>query len=322
MRSGVHIYLCWYLYEVNMQERATMTKRKTLISWVALSLIALIGGCATSAPELRQNAPLMLKAKHVQALPVIDGSGNDEAWKAATALNVTLIGVWGPNMGKSLKATIKSVHTGSHVAFLVRWEDATRNDKTHKPWVWNAEKRTYEQGKEEEDSVALAFEHTGPFTADMLSPVNAVWDLWTWKSTRSDPVGYALDKTHRFSTTKPEGKAKEYPSRAGTPIWIQRPDDSGESAPKSLSAPLEYSGDMVSAYAKTEPSGSGADIRAKGKWENGYWTVELLRKLNTGHPDDTAFDPARTYSMAVAAQDGTGSMDRASAVIRLRFERK
>ena len=296
-----------------------MTKRKTLVLLTALTLV---GGCAAYAPEFRHNAPLTLQAKHVQVLPVIDGQGNDQAWKTATALNFNAVGVWGASIGKSSQVTIKSVYTDSHIAFLMRWEDATRDNRTHKPWVWNAEKKAYEQGKEQEDAMALAFEHTGPFTADMLSPVDAVWDLWTWKATRSDPVGYAMDKTHRYSTAKPEGKAKEYSSRTGSPIWIQRPDDAGESTAKSLPAPSEYSGDVLPAYAIRNPAGSGADVRAKGKWENGYWTVELLRKLNTGHPDDTAFDPARTYTMAVAVQDRTGDMDKSSAIVRLGFERK
>ena len=314
MRGGVYTYTFR-----NIAEKITMAKRKPLV-W--LTAITLVGGCAAYAPESRQNATLKLEAKRVQALPVIDGQGNDPAWKTALALDLNAIGVWGTSVGTSAKVTIKSVHTDSHIAFLVRWEDATRDDKAHKPWVWNAEKKAYEQGKEQEDAMALAFEHTGPFTADMLSPVDAVWDLWTWKATRSDPVGYALDKTHRYSTIKPEGKAKEHRSRTGTPVWIQRPDDSGESTQKSVKAPLAHSGDVLAAYAIKEPAGSGADVRAKGIWENGYWTVELLRKLNTGHPDDTAFDPARTYDMAVAVQDRTGDMDKSSTNIRLSFERK
>ena len=296
-----------------------MMKRKTLVSLLTLSLVS---GCAINKSEFWQSPALTLKAKHVLTLPVIDGAENDEAWKTATPINFNAVGVWNTSFGKSAQVTIKAIYTDSHVAFLVRWEDTTRDDKTHKPWVWNAEKKIYEQGKEQEDAVALAFEHTGPFTADMLSPVDAVWDLWTWKATRSDPMGYALDKTHLYSIAKPEGKAKEYPSRTGTPIWIQRPDDAGESTQKSLQTPSEYIGDVTPAFAVKEPAGSGADVRAKGKWEKGYWTVELLRKLNTGYPDDTAFDPVRTYAMAAAVQDRTGEMDKSSGVIQLGFERK
>lgn len=296
-----------------------MINKVSIVSCIALSLTA---GCGAHNSVARLDASPMLHAKYVQALPTIDGVGTDDVWKNAVALNLDVKGVWGPSIGSSSKTMIKSVYTDSHIAFLVRWEDATQDNKAHKPWVWEIDKKIYTQGKEQEDAVALAFEHTGPFTADMLSPVNAVWDLWTWKATRSDPVGYALDKTHRYFTTKPDGKAKEYSSRSGAPIWIQRPDDSGDSTQKSIAAPSEYAGNTLPAYANREPTGSGADVRAKGKWENGYWTVEVLRKLNTGHPDDTAFDPARSYAMAVATQDRTGDMDKSSSVIHLNFEKK
>lgn len=48
--------------------------------------------------------------------------------------------------------------------------------------------------------------------------------------------------------------------------------------------------------------GSRDDIKAKGTWAGGAWTVEIERKLNTGHKDDMAFSPAkqRSYLFAVA----------------------
>ena len=291
-------------------------KKGSMIAWCALSLV---GGCAN---DTAWQSPPRLTAAYVASLPVIDGEGHDDVWKAATTLELPVIGVWGARIGETARVSIKSVYADNYIAFWVRWQDATRDDQGHKPWVWNAEEKSYAQGRQQEDAMALAFELSGPFSADMLSPVDAVWDLWTWKATRSDPVGYALDKTHRYSTTKPEGKSKQYTARNGSPIWIQRPDDAGASTQQSLAAPSEYSADVVPAYALKTPSGSAADVRAKGHWEDGYWTVELLRKLNTGHADDTAFDPTRRYGMAVSLQDRTGDMDKASAVIQLEFDRK
>lgn len=286
---------------------------------ILFSALVLMGGCAT---QLTLQPKATLTAKPVQSVPVIGGKGSDAIWDTAHTLHFNAQGVWGPSIGTSSPVAIKAVYTDSHIAFWVRWQDATRDDQRHKPWVWNAEEKSYAQGRQQEDAMALAFELSGPFSADMLSPVDAVWDLWTWKATRSDPVGYALDKTHRYSTTKPEGKSKQYTARNGSPIWIQRPDDAGASTQQSLAAPSEYSADVVPAYALKTPSGSAADVRAKGHWEDGYWTVELLRKLNTGHTDDTAFDPTRRYGMAVSLQDRTGDMDKASAVIQLEFDRK
>lgn len=287
---------------------------------IVCSMLAMLGGSAAAEPQ--PSSALTLIAKQVQTLPIIDGKENDAIWNAATALSLKAHGVWGPSIGTSTPVVIKALYTDNHIAFLVRWEDATRDDQAHKPWVWNAEEKSYTQSRQQEDAMALAFELSGPFTADMLAPMDAVWDLWTWKATRSDPVGYALDKAHRYARIKPEGKSKQYTARDGSPIWIQRPDDAGETTQKSLAAPSEYITPSVPAYALQQPTGSAADVRAKGRWENGYWTVELLRKLNTGHADDTAFDLARQYVMAVALQDRTGDMDKASAVIHLNFERK
>jgi hypothetical protein len=63
------------------------------------------------------------------------------------------------------------------------------------------------------------------------------------------------------------------------------------------------------------------DMRAKGAWSSGAWTLELPRRLETGNPDDTALDPRRSYNIAVAPFDHTGEMDKASGVIELAFVR-
>ena len=43
--------------------------------------------------------------------------------------------------------------------------------------------------------------------------------------------------------------------------------------------------------------GSRADIDGKMRWENGYWTVEMGRRLNTEHPDDIFLRPEETASI-------------------------
>ena len=37
------------------------------------------------------------------------------------------------------------------------------------------------------------------------------------------------------------------------------------------------------------------DIKASGAWLNGVWSVEVARKLNTGHADDVQFDTSKEY---------------------------
>ncbi|MBA3567940.1 MAG: hypothetical protein H0W28_01150 [Pyrinomonadaceae bacterium] len=72
-------------------------------------------------------------------------------------------------------------------------------------------------------------------------------------------------------------------------------------------------------YVAGNPVGSAADVRAKGAWANGRWTLEFERRLDTRNPDDTAFDTKRVYKMALAAFDRTGEMDKASDLVELNF---
>jgi len=52
---------------------------------------------------------------------------------------------------------------------------------------------------------------------------------------------------------------------------------------------------------KQEPSGSQADVRVAANWKNGFWTVELKRKLATGSEYDVQFDDlSKDYRFAVS----------------------
>jgi hypothetical protein len=84
-------------------------------------------------------------------------------------------------------------------------------------------------------------------------------------------------------------------------------------------APTDFQGERLPQYLPGTPDGSAADVRARGMWRDGAWTLELSRRLVTGNPDDTSLDPARSYQTAVATFDHTGTMDRASHVIVLSF---
>ncbi len=260
-----------------------------------------------------------LESFSVAQAPSVDGQATDAAWDRARPLRVMARVVWPEPGASTTPVVIKSVHTATRIYLLVRWQDDTKDDVFHKPWVWRAAKKGYEEGPEREDMLAVAFEHSGIFSGDMLSGEPATWDVWHWKATRTNPQGHAMDKSHRYTLEKPPGKAKAYTARNGKTIWIARPEDVGDTLETKQPAPKDYQGDRVPQYLPGTPSGSAADVRAKGVWANGWWTLELERRLDTGHPDDTPFDPARTYRMAVSTHDRTGDMDKATGVIGLSF---
>jgi len=281
--------------------------------------LAVLVCCAPPSNGLAASVEGKIVSITVTQGPTVDGKGGDAAWKSAKETTVVAKGVFPSNAGKSTVVSMRSAHTKTHVYFLVRWRDETRDDQAHKPFVWDSGKNVYVEGPEREDMFALAFEHTGPFTADMLSPVEAVWDVWHWKATRTNPQGFAMDKTHRYTREQWQGKGKSHPARNGEPIWIARPEDAGDTVERRQTAPGSREGERVPQYLPGTPTGSAADVRAKGAWSDGWWTLELERKLSTGYPDDTAFDPKRTYKMAVSTHDRTGDMDKASGILELAF---
>ena len=302
-----------------------MQTGNSVAAWSAM--VVLFVGCApgqreAAGPPEHSSGNIVevrLLSFAVADAPEIDGRGDDGAWNYARAASVTVREVSGEQKGKSAQVLIKSVHTSTHIYFLVSWLDQSE-DATHKTWVWDQAKGSYEAGDDREDVVALAFQLSGEFDVDMLADVEATWDVWHWKAARTGPAGYAMDKTHRYSRAEPADKAKSFEVRGEYTIWIARPEDAGLSPQKRQPAPVKYTKDRVPQYIPGTPSGSAADIRAKGHWQDGRWTVEFARRLDTGHEDDTAFDTSRSYNMGLSVFDREEHKDHSTSdIIELSF---
>ena len=53
------------------------------------------------------------------------------------------------------------------------------------------------------------------------------------------------------------------------------------------------------------PTGSVADVQAKGLWFDGKWHLEIRRKLHTGHGDDISFPKSGKVVGGIAIFDGS-----------------
>lgn len=283
------------------------------IAHLVLSSFCLIGLYAQAADAGK------LVAIKVDRPPTLNGQADDSAWQSAKPVEVVAEGVMPKTRGTSSMVTVRAAYTETQIYFLVQWTDATKSDAGHKTWVWDADRTAYVEDSDREDALSVAFEHTGPFTANMLSGDEAVWDVWHWKAFRTNPQGCAMDRTHRFFRTQPAVKANKHTVKDDGDVWIARPEDAGDTVEKKQGAPAAHQADRVPQYLHGQPTGSAADVQAKGAWADGRWTVELARALNTGHADDTAFDPSRAYKMAVGVHNDTGDMDKASGIIEFSF---
>jgi hypothetical protein len=216
----------------------------------------------------------------VKEAPAVDGAGNDAAWQAANTYIIH-------DKRRDKDIILKSVHTDDMVFFYVQYPDDTEN-KLQKPWVWNKEMEIYTIGPQREDTFMFRW-NMGEKDVDLSNYSDDTFtaDIWYWKSHRSNPVGYADDKYHILSDTEAK-KSRMILSPTAKKRYLLRLADAGTPMYRK-NIEIEYKGDIIPQYSYVTPTGSRADVRAKGRWENGAWTIEFGRKLNTGHGDDVQF---------------------------------
>ena len=229
--------------------------------------------------------------------PLIDGSANDPAWQNVPGITTL-------DKTSGLPIRIKAIYTGTEIFFQVSFPDPDES-RTHKSWVWDEKRSIYTVGNDREDIFIIKW-NMEPEPVDLsinsASPYRA--DIWYWKACRTDGAGYADDKSHVYSRTE-ERDATEIISSSGETMYLLRTGDEGESAYKAVLI-SEYEGDILPRYTLQQPTGSRSDVRARGVWQNGEWTIELGRKLLTHNQDDIQFSPGKKYLFGVSRYEIAG----------------
>jgi hypothetical protein len=264
---------------------------------------------------------------------ILDGKTDEIQWKNATAVTVPL------SFGEVSEVTIKALYTDKEVFLSVRWPDATR-DTEHHPWVWDAERQVYVEGPQIEDSVMLSFEAGCEWTPSLLSGQIYDFDGWHWLAARSDPLGQALDlygntrnreiANTNFGANQSRETVKRWHMKftqnnyvdmnadwyeldrvymkqpVTSTIYVKavtdgyRPPPFFELLPPPNFAP-ENEGQTFPQFKPVKLNGDAGEVSAKGHWENGYWTVEFRRILETPgrHLRDTVFNRLVQFSVHV-----------------------
>ena len=238
--------------------------------------------------------------------PTLDGKADEWSAIAPVAVKVAPANAGdAKNFTGTIDAQVRAAVSGDDIYFLVQWPDDSKDD-THKTLTWSKEKDGYEEGKDREDRLILKFDMGGEFTACMLSGKDYKADIWHWKAFRSGSAGYAHDKMHIISHEQKVKKSKKHPSRDGKEVWVARPGDEG-SKPYKSQRPIDNIGDTVPRYlVAKEWSGSIADVRAAATHDGSMWTLELKRKMATGHDDDVTFESGKSYGAGMAVFNHTG----------------
>lgn len=320
---------------------------------LSLCLALFIGALHFTAPEAMGASKQELIATKVKSAPT---GLDDVAWEKSKEIVVPFEGkeVFA---GQHTSVTTKAVYTNDSIFFLYKWKDANQSI-TKGAWKYEGGKWFQQKGNEDRISMLFEIDRINNFATKGCAIVCHIpegatnakdgkfgtlsvvekGDLWHWKAARSDPAGFA-DDTWLTMISEKKGGRKGDKGTGGDKKNIT--DD--KSRPKYMLAPgkslgkngillashaveiTDYSvfkdGDTITYSMPKDFTESYADIKADSRYANGEWTVMLSRKLDTGNPDDTAFNPRRKYNFAMALFDNSGDEDSYdSEVITLNFK--
>ncbi len=238
-----------------------------------------------------------LVATKVAQEPDIDGRSDEAVWSAAKPV-ITHDRVAG------IDITLKAVYTEDSIFMLVTFPDPSES-RDHKTMIWNADQQYYRTGNNREDTFVIKWSMEPiPVDLSISSDESYRADIWFWKAHRTDPSGYADDKYHLYSNTQlPDGDMVI--SKLGHVFYLSRSGDEGNAAYRDI-VYEQYAADRLPKYERVTPTGSRADVRAKGGWHDGAWSVEFARRLKTGHIDDLELDPRGFYQFGVSRYEVAG----------------
>jgi len=192
----------------------------------------------------------MVEASKAFKSPVVDGRGDDPSWKKAQAV-ITHDKV------ANIDVTLKAVYTDNEIFFLVTFPDQNES-RIHKAWIWDENQKMYRIGPDREDGFVFKWNMAiKPKDLSVYADVPYVADIWFWKACRTDPAGFADDKTQRLSLSKLP-KATKLPNKSGKNLYLQRLGDEGAPAYKNTLY-IEYHGDILPHY-ETQPPKEAAQI--------------------------------------------------------------
>jgi len=279
----------------------------------------------------------------------IDGIDNESAWDTTPEISVPL------SFGTVESAQLKALYTDEDVLLRIRWADATE-DRLHHPWVWDEELGNYKQGPQIEDSLMLSFEAGCEWFPSFLTGYDFDFDAWQWMAARTDPLGQAIDLSGSMKDAQLLFNT-EYAPRYNENEWNLRITDDQEgnlhkpveeldrqfmiwpvldtvfyhanldgrrgqqfarqvvASPSLPSSPLP-----VPQYEPVKIEGGAADVRAKGHWEDGYWTVELRRSRLTEDGGGYDIQFKRLTQFSIQVYDHVERLDESSESGRLFFQ--
>jgi hypothetical protein len=196
----------------------------------------------------------------------------DSAWNNIPPMTLPLSGqvitrpVWPEPAARAL--TVRSVHNGTEIAFLLEWQDNTKNDRLT-PGTFR-------------DGVAIGLPLGDAPAFFCMGQLDHYINIWHWKADwQSDIDRRAARPTER----KAEGEVRRF-----------------EVIPRRKSSVEDLIGGGFSTLTTKEEQGR---VQGKATWKDGFWHVVIRRPLaSTGQDNEARLEPGRLQTIAFAVWNG------------------
>jgi hypothetical protein len=195
----------------------------------------------------------------------------DPAWGKVPPMTLPLSGqvitrpVWPEPAARAL--TVRSIHNGTDIAFLLEWQDNTKNDRLT-PGTFR-------------DGVAIGLPLGEAPAFFCMGQLDHYINIWHWKADwQSD-----IDRRASKAAEKKEGEVRRF-----------------EVIPRRKSSVEDLIGGGFSTLTTKDEQGR---VQGKASWKDGVWHVVIRRPLvSTGQDNEARLEPGRLQTIAFAVWNG------------------
>lgn len=234
--------------------------------------------------------------------PLLDPSA--QQWMSIPAVELPLISLWQRDTPTD-RVAVKAATDGKSIAFRLEWEDATKDDEA----LYNAKFG---------DAAAVQFPldpTSDPFFG--MGDTTFATNIWQWKSWwENDLLAYA-----GVLNAFPRSAADFYPFdvSGGSRAEYFVSSDSARKLSMTWNAGWG-SGNLISTQQRKSPvedlnaRGFGTltsqplqqqNVKGKGVWKQGRWSVVFVRTLDSNDPKDVRLSTGMTIPVAFAVWNGS-----------------
>lgn len=247
----------------------TTAKRSRLLFLFFLSLMIVAGVLGGLDIPLVSSEGMIIRSQVVSGdLPT---TPEDAAWAKVPPMTLPLSGqvitrpVWPEPTARAL--TVRSLHNGSEIAFLLEWQDNTKNDRLT-PGTFR-------------DGVAIGLPLGDAPAFFCMGQLDHYINIWHWKADwQSD-----IDRRAARTGEKKSGEVRTF-----------------EVIPRRISSVEDLIGGGFSTLTTKEKQGR---VQGKATWKDGVWHVLMRRPLSSEEQENEAkLIPGRVQTVSFAVWNG------------------